>query len=111
MVAISTRPWSEISESDYEDAVDFCRACLINLNEGPESEWTKANCKLPVYEPKRLGRKLNRNAVFAAAAALAGARGGVNAPPAAKRAAAKTLLRLYKLLDAEPPEAIQNLAK
>ena len=111
MVAVSTRPWSEIAESDYEDAVDFCEACLINLNEGPRSEWTKAACKLPVYEPKAMGRKLNRNAVIAAAAALAGARGGVKAPPEEKRQAARKLLRLYRAIELEPPESLKRLAE
>lgn len=111
MVRISNRPWSEIAESDYEDAQDFCDACLINLNEGPPEEWTKAACKLPVYEPKRMGRALNRNAVFAAAAALAGARGGVKAPAEQKRKAARKLLQLYREIEAEPPESLRRIAE
>ncbi|GBD17581.1 hypothetical protein HRbin27_00063 [bacterium HR27] len=110
MAEISNRAWSSISESDYEDAVDFCEASLINLNQGPRREWTKANCKLPVYEPRSMGRRLNRNAVHAAAAVLAGARGGVDAPPDAKRQAARKLIRLYRELDEEPPESLKRLA-
>lgn len=111
MAKVSTRPWSEITEADYEDAVDFCEACLINLNEGPREEWTKANCKLPVYEPRKMGRALNRNAVLAAAAALAGARGGVKAPPEEKRKAARKLLQLYRQLDMDPPESLRQIAE
>jgi len=108
---VSEKAWSDITEADYEDAVDFCEACLINLNDGPREEWTKANCKLPVFEPKKMGRALNRNAVIAAAAALAGARGGVKAPPEAKRKAARKLLQLYRAIDLEPPESIRRIAQ
>jgi len=103
---ISNKPWGRISESDYKDAAAFCKACLIDLNE-PGEEKTKANCKLPVYEP---GGALNRNAVHAAAAALAGARGGVQAPPEEKRKAARKLIRLYRELDEEPPESLRRIA-
>lgn len=111
MAKVSTRPWSEITEADYEDAVDFCEASLINLNEGPRDEWVKAKCKLPVYEPRKMGRALNRNAVIAAAAALAGARGGVKAPPEEKRRAARKLLQLYRQLDMDPPESLRQIAE
>jgi hypothetical protein len=111
MVRVSERPWSDIDKpGDYEDAIDYCEACLINLNEGPREDWVKAKCKLPVYEPKRMGGALNRNAVIAAAAALAGARGGVDAPPEAKRRAARKLLQLYRELEMEPPESLKQLA-
>ena len=88
---ISNKPWGSVSESDYRDAVAFCKASLIDLNP-PGEEKVKAKCKLPVYEP---GGALNRNAVHAAAAVLAGGRGGVDAPPEEKRKAARKLLRLY----------------
>lgn len=103
---ISNRPWSEITEPDYKDAAAFCKACLIDLNE-PGEEKVKAKCKLPVYEP---GGALNRNAVHAAAAALAGARGGVQAPLEEKRKAARKLIALYRELKEEPPESIKKLA-
>lgn len=106
-MAISDRPWGSISESDYQDADQFCAACLIDLNP-PGKEKTKALCKLPVREPDGT---INRNAVHAAAAALAGARGGVQAPPDQKRKAARTLMRLYRLLDEEPPESLRRLAE
>jgi hypothetical protein len=106
MAAISTKPWGSISESDYPDADAFCAACLIDLNP-PGDAKTKDRCKLPVREP---GGAVNRTAVHAAAAALAGARGGVDAPPAAKRQAARALIRLYRQMDEEPPERIRRLA-
>jgi len=103
---ISDKAWGQISESDYKDADTFCKYCLIDLNE-PGQDKTKALCKLPVYEPNGA---LNRNAVHAAAAALAGARGGVNASMDAKRAAARKLLRLYAELKEEAPDIVKKLA-
>jgi hypothetical protein len=90
-VAFSNRPWSQIKESDYRDAAAFCSACLIDLNP-PGGDKSKGDCKLPVKEP---GGAVNINAVHAAAAALAGARGGVQAPTDKKRAAAKRLVNYY----------------
>lgn len=102
---ISNKPWSQISESDYSDE-QWYDACLIKP---PRSEYTaKAQCKLPVYEPDGA---LNRNGVHAAAAVLAGARGGVKASPEEKRKAARVLLRLYRELEEEPPESIKRLAQ
>ena len=103
---ISDKPWGSISESDYKDADQFCKACLMDMNE-PGKPKTKDACKLPVREPNGT---LNRNAVHAAAAALAGARGGVDAPLAEKRKAARKLLSLYAELKEEPPESIKRLA-
>lgn len=107
MPTFSDKPWGQFSESDYRDAGQFCDACLINLNDGPRDKWTKANCKLPVKEP---GGAYNRNGIHAAAAALAGARGGVQAPPEAKRRAARALIRLYRQMDEEPPESLRRIA-
>lgn len=100
---ISNKPWSRFDESDYTPE-QWRRACLIHMN--PDSD-NKADHKLPVREPDGT---LNRNGVHAAAAALAGARGGVNAPPEKKRAAARALIRLYSELDEEPPESLRRLA-
>ena len=110
MPAISDRPWEDVTESDYEDAKEYCRACLIDLNPSGE-EKKKQRCKLPVYEPKSMGGKLNRNAVHAAAVVLAGGRRGVRAPADAKRKAAQKLVRLYKEVDEEPPESVTKLAE
>jgi hypothetical protein len=104
---ISDKPWGSITEADYPSAAAFCAACLINLNTGPASDWTKGQCKLPVREP---GGALNRNAVHAAAGVLAGARGGVDAPPEERRRAARRLLALYRELDEEAPDTVRRLA-
>jgi hypothetical protein len=103
---VSNRPWSEIKESDYADAAAFCRASLIDENTG--SEKTKALCKLPVYEP---GGALNRAAVHAAAAVLAGGRGGVSASAASKASAARKLRGLYRRLKEEPPDSLKSMAE
>lgn len=102
----SDKPWGSVSESDYKTAEQFCSACLIDLNP-PGKEKIKGKCKLPVKEP---GGTYNRNAIHAAAAVLAGARGGVQAPPEAKRAAARKLIRLYREMEEEPPESLRRMA-
>ncbi|MGB9613893.1 MAG: hypothetical protein ACPL3B_00095 [Fervidobacterium sp.] len=103
---VSDKPWSNFSESDY-DKEQWWDACLIHLV--PKSEYTsKEQCKLPVKEPDGT---YNRNGIHAAAAALAGARVGVDVPMELKRKAARVLVRLYQdLLDEEPPESIKRLA-
>ena len=103
---ISNKPWSSVSESDYRDAAAFCGACLIDLNESGQ-EKVKGKCKLPVREP---GGAINKNALSAAAAVLAGGRGGVDAPPEEKRKAARKLIRLYREAEMEPPESLRRLA-
>lgn len=102
----SDKPWGRVSESDYESAEQFCSACLIDLNE-PGKPKVKGLCKLPVREPDG---SYNRNAIHAAAAVLAGARGGVDAPVEEKRRAARRLIRLYREMDEEPPESLRRLA-
>lgn len=104
-MAFSNKPWGSISESDYKTAESFCSACLIDLNSGGEK--TKSKCKLPYKEP---GGAVNRNGVHAAAAALAGARGGVSAPSEEKRKAARKLIRLYAQMNEEPPESLRRIA-
>jgi hypothetical protein len=104
-MAVSDRPWGSFSESDYTPE-QFCRAALIDLNPSGEPK-TKGLCKLPVREPDGT---LNRNGVHAAAAVLAGARGGVDAPPDQKRAAARRLRAAYGELDEPVPDALARLA-
>lgn len=107
---VSEKKWSSVGENDYEDAKEFCSACLIDLN--PRGEEKKKNlCKLPVTEPKKMGGRLNRNAVRSAASILAGARGGLDAPAAEKRKAARKLVRLYRKLGEDAPEAVKKLAE
>jgi len=101
---ISEKPWSDYSESDYT-LEQWHAACLIHQHDGPPT--SKAQCKLPVKTPNGA---LNRNGVHAAAAALAGARGGVNASSEEKASAARALVRYYGQLDETPPSSISNLA-
>jgi hypothetical protein len=100
LTAVSDTPWSQFSASDYTIS-QWRRACLLKMPGGdPES---KSTYKLPVREP---GGALNRNGVHAAAGALGGARGGVNAPPAAKEAARRKLRGLYRQLGEDPPDSL-----
>lgn len=102
----SNRSWGKFDSTDYKDAESYCAACLIDLN--PEGEKkVKDKCKLPVKEPNGT---YNRNALIAAAAALAGARGGVDAPVEEKRKAARKLIRLYREANMTPPESLKKLA-
>lgn len=104
-MTVSEKPWSRFDESDYT-LEQWYEACLIKP---PKSEYTaKAQAKLPVREPDGA---LNRNGVHAAAAALAGARGGAKATPEEKRKAARALIRLYRELEEEPPESIKRMAE
>jgi hypothetical protein len=65
-----------------------------------------------VYEPRKLGGALNPNAVFAAAAVLAGARDGVKATPEERRRAAERLVQLYREgLEVEPLESLVEIAR
>jgi hypothetical protein len=89
------------------DAGAFCACCLIDLNEGREK--VKGNCKLPIRSTP--GGPINLNAMAAAAAALAGARGGVDAPAEKKRSAARRLKSLYREAGKEPPESLSRVGR
>jgi hypothetical protein len=102
---ISDKPWNG-SPSNYTSAEAYCKACLIDENPSGQRK-VKGNCSLPVYDPSGA---LNRNAVHAAAAALVGARGGVQAKPSSKRAAARKLISLYRQLKEQAPDALRRLA-
>jgi hypothetical protein len=107
---VSNKRWGSIREADYEDANDYCAACLVDLNAHDE-EKKKENCKLPVREPKKMGGRLNRGAVHAAVRMLAGARGGVDVPQAEKRKAARKLVRLYRDLGEDHPTPSRSLRR
>jgi hypothetical protein len=97
---ISTRPWSNWTKADYTPE-QWHNACLIHIHDGPPT--SKSQCKLPVKTPTGT---LNRNGVHAAAAALAGARGGVNAPSDEKAKAARALVRYYRELGDQAPASL-----
>lgn len=101
---ISEKPWGEIEESDYT-LQQWHAACLIHQHSGPPT--SKEQCKLPVRTPSGA---LNRDGVFAAAGALAGARTPINASAAEKKAAATTLMRYYGMLNATPPDSLKQMA-
>lgn len=102
-MAVTSSPWDG-SASRYTPE-QWKASCLIDTGEGdPDS---KGRYKLPVKEP---GGAVNANAVHAAAAALAGGRGGVQASPAAKKAAARKLVSLYRELKEDVPPSIKSMA-
>ena len=101
---ISEKPWSDYSESDYT-LEQWHDACLIHMHDS--GDYTKSDCKLPVKTPDGT---VNKNGVFAAASALAGGRGGVDASPEQKTAAAKSLVTLYGKIGAKVPPSITQLA-
>lgn len=103
--AFSDAPWSS-PESKLEVG-DFAKVCLIDLNE-PGEEKVKGKLKLPIRSTP--GGPVNKNALRAAAAALAGARGGVNAPAEAKAKAARTLVRLMREADIEVGDSLLRMA-
>jgi len=99
--AISEEPWSKYSAADYS-IEQWRKACLIHMPGGdPES---KGTYKVPVLTPSGA---VSRAGVHAAAAALAGARGGVNAPADQKAKARSRLRGLYRLLKEDPPDSLK----
>lgn len=97
---VSTVPWSNYTAADYT-IEQWHNACLIHLHTGAPT--SKSQCKLPVKTPNGA---LNKNGVQAAAAALAGARGGVNASPQQQTTAASKLRGLYAKLNLQPPPSL-----
>lgn len=106
MADISNKPWSG-DASDYGSAATYCNACLINTNGGAPEMWSKANCHLPIKEPDGT---INSNGAHAAAAVLAGGRGGVDAPLADRQKAASKLVSVYGSMNEQPPESLTKLA-
>jgi len=77
------------------------------LNESGKDK-VQSLCKLPYKEP---GGAINRNALGAASAALAGARGGLKGvPPAAKKAAARKLRAAYGEAKMDVPDSLKSMA-
>jgi 2'-5' RNA ligase len=101
---VSEKPWSDYTKSDYT-IEQWHAACLIHLHDGPPT--SKNECKLPVKTPSGA---LNRNGVHAAAAALAGARSPLKAPPEQKTKAANALRRYYSQLGETPPDSLKQSA-
>ena len=100
---ISEKPWSEYTKADYS-IEQWHAACLIHIHEGAPT--SKGQCKLPVKTPNGA---VNRNGVHAAAAALAGARGGLKGVSADQKSKAAGALRRYYLqLDETAPDSLSQ---
>lgn len=103
MAGMTNRPWD--GSASRFTIQQWRASCLIDTGVGDPD--TKGRYKLPVQEPDGT---LNTNAMHAAAAALVGGRGGVQASPAAKKAAARKLVRLYGQANETPPPSLKNMA-
>jgi hypothetical protein len=103
-VTVSEKPWSDYTAADYTPE-QWHAACLIHQHEGAPT--SKNQCKLPVKTPSGT---LSRAGVHAAAAALAGARGGVNASSEEKAAAARAIVRYYTQLGEQAPPSMKQSA-
>lgn len=103
MATFSSAPWDG-SASRFSPE-QWKASTLVDTGEGDPA--SKDRYKLPVREP---GGAINRNAVHAAAAALAGGRGGVQAPPAEKKSAARALVRLYAEMQEDAPPSLKRMA-
>jgi hypothetical protein len=101
---VSEKPWSDYSKADYSIS-QWHNACLIHQHSGEPT--SKDQCKLPVKTPDGV---VNRNGVHAAAAALAGARGGVQASPGQMATAKSSLKRLYSQLNEDAPDSLKQSA-
>jgi hypothetical protein len=100
------QPWNGAA-SRFKDSAAFCSACLIDENPSGQPK-TQALCKLPVKEPD--GR-YNKNAIQAAAGALQGSRGGVQASADSKKSAARTLVRLMGEAKMQAGDGLKKLAQ
>ncbi len=102
---ISDRPWGDVDkdalarrlqQAGDERAIREAFAYVPNLEN--RSEWGG-----PHHELQGDTLVVNRNGVHALAAALAGARGGVKWPRAARVAALAHVRKHYRTLQEEPP--------
>jgi hypothetical protein len=93
------------SASRFTDE-QYKRSCLIDRG-GDAS--VKERCSLPVLEPDGT---LNTNALGAAAAALAGGRGGLkNVSAEQKASAARKLRGYYSKASMDPPDSLKNMGE
>lgn len=106
MAEFSDKPWSPPTVADFGgDIGKYCAACMIDMN--GEGAKTAGNCKLPYKEPSGA---VNKNALRAIAAVLGGARGGVQASPDAKRAAARKTAGMMKQAGMSPGAGLMKMA-
>jgi len=101
------------SASNYEDAEQYCSACLIDVS-GDEKR--KTYCKLPVKLPG--GGEMIWEGVVAAAGALAGARSELKKPEgvtdsdwgAAIKSAANKIISAYNEMGETAPDSVYEAA-
>ena len=102
--SLSSAPWDG-SASRFTPE-QWRASCLVDTGEGDPD--AKSRYKLPVREPSGA---VNRAALGAAAAALAGGRGGgVQISPAQKKTAARKLAGLYRKFDLPVPDSLARMA-
>lgn len=101
-------PWTAPSLADFGGNVaDYCAASLIDENAAGAAK-VAGLCKLP-YK-RKADAPVNQGALRAAAGVLQGARGGVQASPAAKKSAAAKLVRLMNEAKMTPGDGLTRMA-
>lgn len=105
-MGVTSKSWDG-SASRWPDTASFCDSCAYNGNTGNRSDWVQTQCKLPYREPNG---DINTNALSAASAALAGARGGVQMSPNDRRKTAKKLMSAYSTAKMSPPDSLKKIA-
>jgi len=102
--SLSSAPWDGAASRFTPQ--QWRASCLVDTGDGASD--AKSRYKLPVREP---GGAYNRAALGAAAAALAGARGGsMNIPASAKKSAARKLVSLYNRFNLPIPPSLKSMA-
>lgn len=107
-----SRIWRVLKEGLEEGAGgvrEAIREVYAAVTATVDENLTMADVKLPHHEVRDNGNVvLNRAGLIAAAAALAGARGGPDLTPEQKRGAMQHLRRHYRQLEQVPPESLQE---
>lgn len=104
------RRLKEALQNDEAGAKEAVREMYAVVKAVVNADLTQADCWGPHHEIIDDTLVLNRNGLFAAAQALAGARAEPDLTPEQKRSAATHLLRHYRELDLLAPESIRTLA-
>lgn len=105
-MAVTDKAWDG-SASRWPSTESYCKSCLLDTNP-PGEKKVQSNCKLPIREPDGT---INKNALGAASAALAGARGGISASSADKKSAAKALIRAYNEAKMDVPDSLKRMSQ
>lgn len=102
--------WQKLKDGIAEGAAgvkEAIREVYAVVKAEINDDLAKADCWAPHHEVKENGDiVLNKSGLFAAAAALAGARSDPDLTPEQKAAARRHLLRHYRELEEEPPESL-----